>query len=61
MADKINFEEKLNELNQIVKEIESGDLSLEVSLKKFEEGKKIVKLLEDELTKAEAKVEEVLK
>ena len=46
-----NFETKLKELEEIAKDLEKGDLSLEDSVKKFEKGIKISKecnkLLED--------------
>ena len=36
---EINFEKALEELESIVEDLESGDLSLENSLKSFEKGK----------------------
>ena len=49
--NKDNFEEKMGELEKIVSELEKGDLSLESSVEKFEQGMKISKecskLLED--------------
>ena len=36
-----NFEEKLENLEKIVTELEKGDLNLDDSLKKFEEGVKL--------------------
>ena len=39
----INFERSLNDLEKIVEELESGDLSLEDSLKAFEKGIKLAR------------------
>ncbi len=62
MAEKeVNFEEELNRLKQIVNDIQQKDLSIDESLKLYEEGQKIIALLEEELKKAESKVEKVIK
>lgn len=61
MSEKeINFEEQLNRLKEIVSLIEQKDLSLDESIKLYEEGSKIVKVLSSELEKAEKKVETVV-
>lgn len=57
----INFEEELNRLKQIVNDIQQKDLSIDESLKLYEEGQKIIATLEQELKKAEDKVEKVIK
>ena len=48
---KENFEENMEKLEEIVNELEKGDLNLENSISKFEEGiqlsKKCNKILED--------------
>ena len=62
MSEKeINFEQELNRLKEIVSLIQQKELSLDESLKLYEEGNKIVKLLNEELKKAEEKVEKVIK
>ncbi len=61
MEKKINFEEELNHLKQIVSDIQSGNLSIDESLKLYEEGQKIIALLNEELKKAEEKVEKIIK
>lgn len=38
---KVNFEENMQKLEKIVNELEKGDLSLDESINKFEEGIKI--------------------
>lgn len=57
----INFEEELNHLKQIVNDIQEKDLSIDESLKLYEEGQKIITTLSKELKKAEEKVEKVIK
>ena len=57
----VNFEEELNRLKQIVNDIQQKDLSIDESLKLYEEGQKIIAELSLELKKAEDKVEKVIK
>ena len=53
----INFEKKINALEKIVDDMESGSLSLEDSLKFFEDGIKITRECQQALKDAELKVE----
>jgi exodeoxyribonuclease VII small subunit len=55
------FEESLQRLEGIVKEMEKGDLPLEQSLKLFEEGVSLSALCRKELEAAEGWVEILLK
>lgn len=57
----MDFEKKLSRLEEIVGKMESGDLSLEESLKLFEEGVKHSRECHEQLTKAEEKVKLLLK
>lgn len=57
----MDFEKKLERLEDIVTKMESGDLSLEESLKLFEEGVKKSRECHEQLTKAEEKVKVLLK
>jgi exodeoxyribonuclease VII small subunit len=59
MAKK-TFEEALARLEEITSELENGDLSLEKSLKKFDEGIKLAEFCNAQLTEAKAKVEILL-
>jgi len=52
----VDFEKKLSRLEEIVVQMEKGDLALEVSLKLFEEGVKISRECHLQLNDAEAKV-----
>ena len=61
MSEKeVNFEKELNRLKEIVSLIQQKDLALDESIKLYEEGAEIVKLLKLELEKAEKKVEKVI-
>ena len=60
MEKEVNFEKELNRLKEIVSLIQQKELPLDESLKLYEEGNKIVKLLNEELKKAEEKVEKVI-
>ncbi len=60
MAEK-KFEDALARLEEIVKELESGDLPLEQSLKMFEEGIKLSRICNKRLEEAERRVEILLK
>ena len=60
MAQK-TFEQSMKQLEQIVQELEDGDLPLEKALKKFEEGMKLTKLCSEKLDETEKKVSILLK
>jgi exodeoxyribonuclease VII small subunit len=55
------FEESLDRLEKIVREMESGDLALEDILKKYEEGNHLVKLCSARLNEAEQRIEILMK
>jgi exodeoxyribonuclease VII small subunit len=52
----MSFEKKLSRLEEIVNKMESGELSLDDSLKLFEEGVKLSRECNKELNEAEQKV-----
>jgi exodeoxyribonuclease VII small subunit len=58
---KKSFEEALAKLEMITKELEEGDLSLEESLKYFDEGVKLAEQCNSKLNDAQKKVEILLK
>jgi exodeoxyribonuclease VII small subunit len=60
MAEE-KFEEALKKLEDIVKEMESGDLTLEESLKSFEEGIRLSRFCAKKLDEAERRIEVLLK
>ena len=53
---KKNFEEQIEELESIIKELEAGKLNLDESVEKFEEGMKISKECSKMLEDAERKI-----
>lgn len=53
---KENFEESMKKLETIVTELENGNLNLDESVKKFEEGMKIAKQCNTILEDAEKKI-----
>lgn len=56
-----NFEDSIKTLESIVKKLESGDLSLEESIKNFEEGVALSKDCQGALADAEQKVSVLMK
>ena len=57
--DKKSFEARLERLNEIVAKIEGEVLPLEQSMALFEEGKKLIGELQEELSQAKLKIEEI--
>ena len=53
---EVKFEEAMQELENIATELEKGNLSLEESVSKFEEGMKISKQCSEIIEKAEKKI-----
>ena len=60
MGKEDNFETKIESLEKIVAELEKGDLSLEDSVNKFEEGMKISKECSELLEDAEKRISIIL-
>ena len=56
MKEENNFEEKMKDLENLVTELEKGDLNLDESVNKFEEGMKLSKKCNDILQKAEKRI-----
>ena len=61
MAKNQTFESSLGELEKIVRKLEDGDLSLEESLKLFEDGVRLSRECQERLNKAERRIEILLK
>lgn len=55
------FESSLGDLEKIVRKLEDGDLSLEESLKLFEDGVRLSRECQERLTQAERRIEILLK
>ncbi len=58
---KQTFEKAMDQLEQIVQKLETGELSLEDSIKKFEEGVKLSNYCSKKLDETEKKVTVLLK
>lgn len=61
MAKKVTFEESMQRLEAVVRELERGDITLEQSMTLFEEGTKLSALLAKQLDEAEQKVSVLMK
>ncbi len=57
----VNLEKALTDLEDLVEELESGDLPLEKAMKKFEDGIKLTRNCQTALKEAEQKVAILLK
>jgi exodeoxyribonuclease VII small subunit len=57
----MQFEAALNDLEQVVEQLESGDLSLEESLAAFEKGVGLVRYCNQKLSEVEKRVELLIK
>ena len=57
MTKTIHFEQSISELEEIVKQLEKGELSLDDSLKQFEKGISLAKRCQEVLQQAEQKIE----
>lgn len=55
-----NFESSLEELEKIVKELESGNVNLDDAIDKYTEAMKLVKYCEEKLSDATKKVNKIL-
>ena len=55
------FESAIEQLQGIVKKLESGELSLEDSLRQFEDGVKLTRICQEYLSSAEQRVEQLIK
>jgi exodeoxyribonuclease VII small subunit len=55
-----SFEEAMNRLEQVVRELESGELSLERSIARFQEGMMLAKWCREQLDRAEQRIEVLL-
>ena len=56
-APQANFEQAMSRLEEIVEKMESGDLTLEDLIVRYEEGMKLVKVCQERLASAEERIE----
>lgn len=57
MSKDIHFEESIGKLEEIVRQLEKGELTLEDSLKQFEKGISLARHCQEVLQQAEQKIE----
>lgn len=60
MEEKKNFEDSLQELEEIVKELESGNVSLDDAINKYTEAMKLAHFCGEKLNDATKKVNKIL-
>ncbi len=59
--EEMNFEESLQKLEAIVKELESGNVDLDKAIEKYSDAMKLAKNCSDKLNNATEKVNKILK
>ena len=60
VEQKLSFEQALQRLEQVVRELETGDLSLDKALALFQEGVMLSRSCSGQLDNAEARIEKLL-
>lgn len=60
MEQKLSFEQALQRLEHVVRELESGDLKLDDALALFQEGVMLSRQCSGQLDQAEARIEKLL-
>lgn len=62
MAEKkeVSFEENLNELEDIVKKLENGDISLDNAIKEYDKAMNLANLCDKKLKEAESKLAKIV-
>ncbi|MDH5543168.1 MAG: exodeoxyribonuclease VII small subunit [Nitrospinota bacterium] len=60
-GETVKFEKALQKLEEIVSQLEGGELELEKSLKMFEEGIQMAQVCQSQLSGAEKKIEKLIK
>lgn len=60
-TEEKKFEQLMEELETIVRELENGDADLDKSIEKYTEAMNIIKICNDKLNSAEEKVNKILK
>lgn len=60
MSKEQKFEEKMQELEKIINELENGEIDLDLSIEKYTKAMKLVNECEKKLTEIEEKVNKIL-
>jgi len=61
MTQKINYEEAFNELQQIVEEIENGEISVDTLSQKVKRAAELIRFCKNKLVTTEEDVNKILK
>lgn len=61
MQKKPSYEEAMSRLEEIVQNMESGNLDLDTLTLQLREAKSLIKICKDKLTKTDAEINEILK
>ena len=61
MSEKIKYQEAFEELQQIVTEIEEGEISVDELSEKVKRAAQLIKICKTKLTQTEASVDQILK
>ena len=56
MAKKVSLEESFEQLETIIEQMKTGDMTLEDSFKKYEEGMKLIKNCSNSMDRVEKKL-----
>lgn len=56
MPKKISLEESFEQLDEVIQQLQGGEMTLEESFKKYEEGMKLIKNCNDAIDKVEKKL-----
>lgn len=58
---ELNFEENLEKLEELVKDLENGNVPLDDAINKYQEAMKIAKICDEKLKKAEDAITKIVK
>jgi exodeoxyribonuclease VII small subunit len=59
MTNKIDYQDKYEQLNHLVEEIQSGALSIDETIGKYEEAEKLINELENYLKQTELRIKKI--
>lgn len=60
MSEPMDLNKMMKRVEELVKQLEEGNLPLETNLKAFEEANGLIKTIEKTIKEAELKIEEIL-
>lgn len=60
MAKEMNYEEAVNQLEDIVEKMENDELDIDSLTKELKRAQQLIKLCKDKLTKTDAEIKKIL-